>query len=152
MPINKKTKIVATIGPVTENEKTLTEMAKSGMNVMRLNFSHGDFAEHQKRVDLWKAVSEKTGLTLSILQDLAGPKIRIGDFKDGSIDLKAGQKFVLNTEKIEGSEKEVFVNYPKLPKEVKKGGLILLDDGKKSLKIEKIIGNKIHCQKSLRCG
>lgn len=142
----KKTKIVATIGPVTENTKALTDLAMAGMNVMRLNFSHGDFAEHQKRVNLWKAVAKKTGLTLSVLQDLGGPKIRIGEFKTDSIVLKPGAKFTLTTEKVIGNESKVFVNYPKLPKEVKVGGTLLLDDGKKALKIIKIKGKEIECK------
>ncbi len=142
----KKTKIVATIGPVTENAKILTELALSGMNVMRLNFSHGDFAEHQKRVDLWKAVAKKTNLTLAILQDLGGPKIRIGNFSTESIILKAGNKFTLTTNKIIGDDKKVFVNYPKLPKEVKAGNIILLEDGKKSLQVLKVSGKEIECK------
>ena len=80
--IMKKTKIVATIGPATESKEKLEELLKAGMNVMRLNFSHGDFAEHERRVNNFRSAVKKTGIRAGILQDLGGPKIRIGDFKD----------------------------------------------------------------------
>ena len=86
----KKTKIVCTIGPATESEKVLGELVTAGMNVMRLNFSHGDFAEHQTRVDNIRKIIKKTGKPIAILQDLAGPKIRIGEFEKGLTVLKEG--------------------------------------------------------------
>jgi pyruvate kinase len=143
MNLRKKTKIVCTIGPATESVDKLTSLVNAGMNVMRLNFSHGDFAEHQNRVDNLKKVMEKTGKRIAILQDLGGPKIRIGEFANGSIVLKEGQTFTLTTEKILGDEKRVHVNYPLLPKEVKVGGHILLHDGKKKLIITSIKGNDV---------
>ncbi|MDQ5893559.1 MAG: pyruvate kinase [Patescibacteria group bacterium] len=139
----KKTKIVCTIGPATESTEKLTALVKAGMNVMRLNFSHGDFAEHQARLASLKQATEKTGATVAVLQDLGGPKIRIGDFANGLIVLKEGQTFTLTTEKIVGDEKKVHVNYPLLPKEVKVGGYILLHDGKKKLQITDIKGNEV---------
>ena len=142
----KKTKIVATIGPATSSQKTLEDMLKAGMNVARLNFSHGDFAEHQPKVDNTRAASEKTGLPVAIMQDLGGPKIRIGDFYKESITLKEGQTFTLTTEKIVGNEKKVYVNYAPLPKEVKAGGLIMLHDGKKKLEITDIKSNEVICK------
>ena len=87
METQKKTKIVATIGPATTSEEKLTELLKAGLNVARLNFSHGDFAEHQVKLDNLKAAVEKTGIPCAVLQDLGGPKIRIGDFTAGSIML-----------------------------------------------------------------
>ncbi len=143
MNIGKKTKIVCTIGPATETVEKLTALVNAGMNVMRLNFSHGDFTEHQQRVENMKAVRKITGKTVAILQDLGGPKIRIGDFKDGMITLKEGQTFTLTTEKVVGDEKRVYVNYPLLPKEVKVGGYILLHDGKKKLLITAIKGKEV---------
>src|SRR3989338_10161541 len=113
----KKTKIVCTIGPATESIEKLTELVEAGMNVMRLNFSHGDFAEHQNRVDNLKKVTEKTGKIIGTIQDLGGPKIRIGEFENGFIVLKAGETFTLSTEKIMGNEKKFHINYPLLPKE-----------------------------------
>lgn len=143
---NKKTKIVATIGPATENEKTLTELFCAGVNVTRLNFSHGDFAEHQVRIDRTRKISKKIKQPIAILQDLSGPKIRIGDFYQERVELKAGDNFVLTTEKIVGDEHRAYVNYAKLPKEVKVGGIIFLDDGKKKLKVKSVKGNEIHCE------
>jgi len=142
----KKTKIVATIGPVTSNEKVMTELVKAGLNVARLNFSHGDFAEHEPKVKIVRKVSEKLGMPVAILQDLGGPKIRIGEFDTESINLKPGQTFTLTTDKIVGNDKKVYVNYPLLPKEVKVGGMILLHDGKKKLQITDIKGNDIICK------
>jgi len=139
----KKTKIVCTIGPATETLEKLTALTEAGMNVMRLNFSHGDFAEHQIRVNTLRKVMEKTGKTLAIMQDLGGPKIRIGEFANGLIVLKEGQTFTLTTDKVVGDEKKVHVNYPLLPKEVKVGGYILLHDGKKKLQITDIKGNDV---------
>ena len=97
----KKTKIVATIGPATESKEKLEELLKDGMNVARINFSHGDFAEHAKKVNNLRAAMRKTGIHAAILQDLGGPKIRIGDFKADSIELIPGKTFVLTTDTIE---------------------------------------------------
>lgn len=143
MNLGKKTKIVCTIGPATESVEKLTKLVNAGMNVMRLNFSHGDFAEHQNRVDNMKTVRTATGKTVAILQDLAGPKIRIGEFEGGVATLKEGATFILTTEQIMGNDKKVYINYPLLPKEVKVGGYILLHDGKKKLQITAIRGNEV---------
>ena len=143
MNLGKKTKVVCTIGPSTESYEKLLALVNAGMNVMRLNFSHGDFAEHQGRVDNLKKVMDKTGKVVATMQDLGGPKIRIGEFENGSIVLKEGQTFTLTTEKIVGDEKRVYINYPLLPKEVKIGGYILVHDGKKKLQITDIKGNDV---------
>jgi pyruvate kinase len=146
MNTNKKTKIVCTIGPVTENEKSLTELVQAGMNVMRLNFSHGDFAEHQPRVNNIRKINKKLGTSVAILQDLGGPKIRIGEFDGGSTILKPGATFTLTTEKIMGNANKVSINYPLLPKEVKVGDPILLHDGKKELVVTAIKGKEVICK------
>jgi pyruvate kinase len=146
MTMHKKTKIVATIGPVSESEEMLTEMVKAGLNVMRLNFSHGDHKEHQNRVDNARKVIKKTGRPLAILQDLSGPKIRIGEFYKERVVLKPGSTFTLTTEKIVGDETKVYVNYPTLPQELKKGNAVLLDDGKKRLEVIDIQGNEVVCK------
>jgi pyruvate kinase len=143
MNLGKKTKIVCTIGPATENHDHLSQLVLAGMNVMRLNFSHGSFEEHQNRVDRLQKVMENTGKTVAILQDLCGPKIRIGNFKDGTITLKEGAEFTLTTEEIEGTQDIVHVNYKELPKEVKPGTIILLHDGAKKLKVKSVKGNNI---------
>lgn len=142
----KKTKIVATIGPVTSSEEILTKLLQEGLNIIRINFSHGDFAEHQIKVNNGRSASKKIGIPVAFLQDLGGPKIRIGEFNKESINLKEGEMFTLTTEKIVGDEKKVFVNYPLLPKEVKVGGTILLHDGKKKLEIVDIKGNEVKCK------
>ncbi len=142
----KKTKIVCTIGPATESQERLTDLLKAGMNVMRLNFSHGDFAEHGTRVKNLRAAIKATGIPAAILQDLGGPKIRIGTFGpdgSGAVTLVEGKKFTLTTEKCEGTVDRVSINYPNLPKEVKKGHIIFLHDGKKKLEVLDIKGNDV---------
>ena len=146
MNIGKKTKVVATIGPATESEVMLEKLVDAGLNVMRLNFSHGDHPEHQKRVDSLRKVMKKTGKTVAILQDLSGPKIRIGEFYQERVNLKEGNTFTLTTEKIVGDEKRAYVNYPTLPEELKKGNFVLLDDGKKKLEVVDIKGKEIICK------
>jgi pyruvate kinase len=143
MKNGKKTKIVCTIGPATETVEKLTALLDAGMNVMRLNFSHGDFAEHQARVNNFRSILKKTGDTAAILQDLGGPKIRTGEFDTPTITLKEGQTFTFTVDKIIGNDKKVSINYPLLPKEVKVGGYILVDDGKKKFQITDIKGNDV---------
>lgn len=139
----KQTKIVATLGPASNEPEIIAKMIKSGMNVARINFSHGDHVEHGTRIDNARKGSELAGYPIAILQDLCGPKIRIGDFKEGAVDLKAGAKFVITTRKVEGTDKEVSVNYDKLPQEVKVGMKIMLEDGKYILDVTKIDGEDI---------
>ncbi len=142
----KKTKIVATIGPATESEEMLTKMLKAGMNVMRLNFSHGDFAEHQNRVNNLRSAMNKSGMRAAILQDLSGPKIRLGEFYQDRVELKSGDKIVITTEKIVGDEKRVSINYKEFPKEVKPGDKVMVDDGKKQFEVLSIKGNEVTCK------
>ncbi len=142
----KKTKIVATIGPATESIEMLTKLVDAGLNVMRLNFSHGDFAEHQSRVDNFRQVAKITGEPLGILQDLGGPKIRIGEFYKDRVVLTAGEDFVLTTLKVVGDEHKAFVNYPGLPTELKKGNFVLLDDGKKRLEVISVTSTEVKCK------
>jgi pyruvate kinase len=142
----KKTKIVATIGPATESAEMLTKMLHAGMNVMRLNFSHGDFAEHQNRVNNLRSAIKKTGISAAILQDLSGPKIRLGDFYQDRVELKSGDKIIITTEKIVGDEKKVSINYKEFPKEVKPGDKVMVDDGKKQFEVLSIKGNEVTCK------
>ncbi len=148
--LQKKTKIVATIGPATESTEQLEKLLKAGLNVIRMNFSHGDFAEHQRKLDNGRAASKKTGIPVAFLQDLSGPKIRTGRFYNDDakrVTLKAGQKLVLTTDsKVEGTEDKVYINYEKLPKEAKKGETVLIDDGKIRLTITDIKGNEVICK------
>lgn len=142
----KKTKIVCTIGPATESADMLTALLKAGMNVMRLNFSHGDFKEHQGRIENLKKATAKTGIPAAVLQDLAGPKIRIGTFRTESVMLKEGAKFTLTTDKVEGDETKVSVNYPNFAKEVKKGHIVYLHDGRKKLEVIDVKGSNVVCK------
>jgi len=143
---SKKTKIVATVGPATSSEEMLEKLFVAGVNMVRLNFSHGDFAEHQPKIDYTRKISKKLGMPIAVLQDLAGPKIRIGDFYQERVELTVGEKFVLTTETVIGDEHKASINYPKLPQEVKEGSVIFLDDGKKKLIVKSIVGNEIHCE------
>ncbi len=143
---NKKTKIVATIGPASESLEMLEKLALAGMNVMRLNFSHGDYTEHGNRITTGRKLAKKLGQPIAILQDLPGPKIRIGEFYQDRVMLKKGDKFVLTTVKRVGDENGAYINYKKLPQEVKKDSIIFLDDGKKKLVVEKVKGEEIHCR------
>lgn len=144
---DKHTKIVATIGPATESKEKLLKLVEAGLNVMRLNFSHGDFAEHQIRVDNLRAVSKKLDTPVAILQDLSGPKIRIGEFETDRIDLKVGKKIALVTgKKFIGNESRVWINYPTLHTELHAGNIVFLDDGKKKLIVESINDNEIVCK------
>lgn len=144
MTLGKKTKIVCTLGPSSDGEAKLTELVNAGMNVARLNFSHGEFSDHQVRVDDIRNVMNKTGRKIAILQDLCGPKIRIGTFKDKMITLREGQQFILTTDEIEGTEEKVHVNYSALPQEVKQGTIIMLQDGTKKLEVTEVKGKEIY--------
>lgn len=148
MPLmfTKKTKIVCTIGPATESSEMLEKLLKAGMNVMRLNFSHGDFNEHQARVDRLKALTAKTGIPAAIMQDLSGPKFRIGDFYKERVILKEGDFITLTPEKIVGDEKRVSINYPTLANELKVGNIVMVDDGKKKFEVVEIKNSEIKCK------
>lgn len=143
---HKKTKIVCTIGPATESQESLEKLLKAGMNVMRLNFSHGNFEEHGERIHSLRKAVEKTGIPAATLQDLGGPKIRIGTFKSEPVLLKEDQTFTLTTKDIVGDETIVHVNYPLLPKETEKGHHIFLFDGRIKLEVLEIKGTDIICQ------
>ena len=138
MHLGKKTKIVCTIGPATADQKILEQLIKSGMNVARINMSHGDHAEHRLRIQNARKVEKALDVSLPVLLDLSGPKIRTGEYTTERITIRKGKTIVLTTKNIAGDEKRFSVNYPKLPQEVKKGSVIMLDDGKKKLVVEKI--------------
>ncbi|PID52529.1 MAG: pyruvate kinase [Candidatus Moraniibacteriota bacterium] len=139
----KKTRIVATIGPASENPVVLKKLIDAGLNVARMNFSHGDHVEHSERLEKIRKAMSKAKKEIAILQDLGGVKIRIGDFVDGSIDLKKGQKFIITSKKCAGNNKKVSINYKKLPKEVEVGQSILIDDGTKELCVTKTTDTEI---------
>lgn len=143
--ILKRTKIVCTIGPASESEEKLEELIKLGMNVCRLNFSHGDHSEHLQRINNIKKVRSKLGTHTAIMLDTKGPEIRIGKFKDGmTVSLKAGDKFTLTTRDIIGDETIVSVSYPNLPNDLEVGNRILIDDGLVEFVVDEIDGTEIH--------
>ena len=142
----KKTKIVATIGPVTTSVEALSSLLRAGLNIIRLNFSHGDFAEHQAKVNNFKIAMENTGISGAIMQDLSGPKIRLGEFSTERVDLKEGNNIIITTKKIIGDEKIVSINYPLFPLEVKKGDKIMVDDGKKKFEVINVKGEEVLCK------
>ncbi|XBC41518.1 MAG: pyruvate kinase [Buchnera aphidicola (Nurudea yanoniella)] len=144
----KRTKIVATLGPSTDNNTILENMIKSGVNVIRLNFSHGTQKEHELRAKNAKNIMKKLGVYIALLGDLQGPKIRISKFEKNKIFLNLNDTFILDVDfdKNKGNEKQVGVDYKKLSNDVSGGDILLLDDGRIQLKVTNIIGNKIFTQ------
>ena len=125
----RKTKIICTIGPACDNEETLTALCKAGMNVARLNFSHGTQEEHLRRINLIKSVREKLDLPIAIMLDTKGPEYRIGTFRNGPVTLQDGAEFTLTTEPIIGDETRVSVSYRKLTEELSEGDTVLINNG-----------------------
>ena len=143
----RKTKIVCTLGPATDNDKVLEGLIKSGMNVARCNFSHGTHDEHKVRMDKVKEMRKKCDQPVAILLDTKGPEIRTGLFKDGMIKVHTGQIFTLvGDREIEGDENQVNITFPELYKDVEPGTIILIDDGLVKLEVLKIEGTDIVCQ------
>ncbi len=139
----RKTKIICTIGPACDNEETLTRMCLNGMNVARLNFSHGTLNEHQQKIDLVKSVREKLGLPIAIMLDTKGPEYRIKTFENKKITLNDGDTFVFTTDDIIGNNERVSVNYKKLTNDLEAGDTILLNNGLVIFKVQEIKGNDV---------
>ena len=142
----RKTKIICTIGPACESEEVLTEMCQAGMNVARLNFSHGTHAEQQKKIDLVKKVLEKLRLPIAIMLDTKGPEYRIRTFANGSITLKEGDTFSFTTEQIVGDEHRVSVSYEGLIRDLSVGDKILLNNGLLVFEVEKLTATDAICK------
>ena len=142
----RKTKIICTIGPACDNEETLVSLCRAGMNVARLNFSHGSHEEHLRRINLIKKVREDLDLPVAIMLDTKGPEYRIGTFRDGPVTLKDGETFTLTTDDIIGDEKRVSVSYRKLTEEMAEGDTVLINNGLVILKVERVSGNDILCR------
>lgn len=141
----RKTKIICTLGPATDDENVLRQMILAGMNVARLNFSHGDYESHQRRIDLFKKIRKEMGRPVALLLDTKGPEVRIKTFKDGKVTLKDGQKFTLRTTDAVGDENGVSVSYKKLASSLNENDRILLDDGKLEFVVDTISGTDIIC-------
>ena len=142
----RKTKIICTIGPASENEEVLTQMCLAGMNVARLNFSHGTYPEHQKKIELIRHVREKLNLPIPIMLDTKGPEYRIRTFAAGKVTVQEGADFVFTTDEIEGDETRVSVNYKNLHKELQPGGMVTVNNGMVKFQVEEIVGTDIRCK------
>ncbi len=142
----RKTKIICTIGPACDNEETLTGLCRAGMNVARLNFSHGSYEEHLRRIRLIQKVRETLNLPIAIMLDTKGPEYRIKTFANGPVTLQDGGTFTLTTDDIVGDETRVAVTYRRLTEELSEGDTVLINNGLVVLKVEKICGNDLICR------
>ncbi|MCK9387374.1 MAG: pyruvate kinase [Sulfuritalea sp.] len=142
----RSTKIVATLGPSSSTAERLAELVAAGVDVVRLNFSHGTAEDHKKRIDMLREAAHKGGRTVGVMADLQGPKIRIGKFADGPVAIKAGQSFILDAACALGDEGRVGLDYPELIEDVAAGDVLLLDDGRTVFDVERIEGSEIHCR------
>ena len=145
MRIERKTKIVCTLGPATESQEKINELVMAGMDVARLNFSHSDMTSHQKTVELLHIAVKKTGRHVAIMQDLSGPKIRLGEFSK-PVSVKKGDKYILTGEEVVGDEKRAHVSYPYFAEDVKKGDSVLIQDGTKKMRVTEIHGKDVICK------
>ncbi|KEQ29824.1 pyruvate kinase [Pedobacter antarcticus] len=146
-PFHSRTKIVATLGPASAKPDVLYSMFNAGLDVCRLNFSHGSQADHQEVLDTIRSINKKYNYNVGILADLQGPKIRIGIVKDGGIHLVNGSRTVITTKECIGNEERIYITYTSFPKDVKAGEIILLDDGKLQMKvIETNLEDEVICE------
>lgn len=141
----RKTKIICTIGPASSDEAVLTQMCESGMNVARLNFSHGTHEEHKERIELIKKVREKLHLPIAVMLDTKGPEYRIKTFEKKKILLNEGDPFIFTTDDVVGNQEMVSVSYEHLTEEMKIGDIIKVNNGLVVFRVEKIEGSKIFC-------
>ena len=141
----RATKIVATLGPASSDPALLEQMIRAGVNVVRLNFSHGKAQDHIDRAQLVRDAAQRAGREVAIMADLQGPKIRVGKFADGKVMLEPGQKFVLDAARKElGDSTAVGLDYKALPREVKAGDVLLLNDGLIVITVDAVKGDAIH--------
>ncbi|WP_028115292.1 pyruvate kinase [Ferrimonas senticii] len=142
----RRTKIVTTLGPATDRDNNLEKIILAGANVVRMNFSHGSPEDHIERAKTVRAIAAKHGKHVAILGDLQGPKIRVSTFKEGKIILAIGDRFVLdsNLAKGEGDQQQVGLDYKELPKDVVSGDILMLDDGRVQLQVERVEGDRVH--------
>jgi pyruvate kinase len=143
--ITRDTKIVATLGPASSSPEVLERLLRAGVNVVRLNFSHGSAQDHLDRAKLVREISQKVGKEVAIMADLQGPKIRVGKFAEGKVQLEIGAPFVLDASRVEpGDIHGVGLDYKELPRDVKPGDVLLLNDGLMVLTVQKVLGEAIH--------
>ncbi|MCM1386034.1 MAG: pyruvate kinase [Bacillus sp. (in: Bacteria)] len=142
----RKTKIVCTLGPSTDNEDVLRQLMLEGMNVARCNFSHGVYEEHKKRMDMVKKLRKEVKKPIAILLDTKGPEVRVKQFKDGKVTLKEDQLFTLTSEEVEGTQDKVSVTYNRLYEDLEVGMKVLIDDGLIEMRVEKVEQTSIVCR------
>ena len=141
----RKTKIICTIGPASESEEILTAMCRAGMNIARINFSHGTHPEHRQKMETVRRVREKLNLPIAIMLDTKGPEYRIKTFRDGKVTLREGEPFTLRTDDVEGDERQVSVNYAGLAEDLAPGDRVLINNGLLALDVREIEGCAIRC-------
>ncbi len=139
----RRAKIVCTIGPAVESVEKIAQLVDAGMNMARLNLSHGDYAEHQSRLDMVRAAAKKSNKPIAILVDLQGPKIRLARFADGPHELSRGDVFTITTDEVDGTKERVGTTYKGLPGDCKPGDYILIDDGKVTVQVSEVKGNDV---------
>ena len=142
--MRRATKIVATIGPASNDIDTLTTMIKAGVDVVRLNFSHGKAQDHIDRANMVRQAAANCGREIAIMADLQGPKIRVGKFEHGKIQLENGQKFILDANCTMGNQEQVGLDYKELPRDLKPDDILLLNDGLIVLTVDRVVGSAIH--------
>ena len=142
----RKTKIICTIGPASENEETLTQMCLAGMNVARLNFSHGTYPEHEKKIQLIKQVRQKLDLPIAIMLDTKGPEYRIKTFAASKVEIAEGADFTFTVDEVDGDETKVSVNYKDLNKDLKPGDIVTVNNGMVKFQVQEIEGSEIRCK------
>lgn len=141
---NRRTKIVCTIGPATDSREKIAQLIDAGMNVARINFSHGSYEEHQLKIENIRAVAAEKNAPVAILQDLSGPKVRIGKI-DGTIELKEGERFTLYAYREQGDVTGVGVSYPEMINSIEPGHVVLLADGALRLRAQKVSADRVEC-------
>jgi pyruvate kinase len=142
----KRTKIIATIGPAASSSTIIAKLIRAGMDAARLNFSHGDWSDHTKRIRLIRQEADKAGKQIAIIQDLQGPKLRVGAMKDDAVTLTRGDEVSLTTGKVLGSSQAIPLTYPRLTKDLKTGDMVLMDDGRLELKVIKKSAGGLRCK------
>lgn len=142
----KRTKIVATVGPASRDRAILKELILNGANVFRLNFSHGAHADHQETIEMVRSLNDELGTHVALLQDLQGPKIRVGMVKDGAVPIEPGKQLIITTREIEGTSDMVSTVYEGIVNDVKPGDAILVDDGNIELKVIKVEGTEVYTE------
>lgn len=140
-----KTKIICTLGPASESATVILKLFKAGMNVGRINFSHGTHEEHRKKIEVFREIRDELGIAGAVLLDTKGPEIRIGKIEGGKAYLEKGSDFVLTIDEVMGDDKKAYVKYSSFTSDVSEGTTILLDDGKIVMRAERVTQREVFC-------